>query len=270
MYIKIISQFNKVKKVKRGIRAMKKRSVITYVLGALFVSLFTAVPVMAAEEPEVNISEVGIISYDSETGITVYRDSAGGTVVSGLMTDYNITAEEQEKQKEMLESLHMDEEDASVYDDFDNDESNISTASSEYVDYEYNPIYIGTWSGTKCYARHTLGKYNSSQKRLTSYGYATWYNTKNLNALPYRNGAANNGSGQGVADVVKGSYFDIRDIGSDKAATFQVNDWGPNQSVAPDKIVDLDRSNFQKLHGNYSDGVFYCRTWVLINNYNPA
>lgn len=68
----------------------------------------------------------------------------------------------------------------------------------------------------------------------------------------------------------KGSYFDIRDLTTDRAMNLQVNDWGPDQKQAPDRIVDLDRGDFSELHGNYSAGVFYCRTWVPINNYNPG
>lgn len=247
---------------------MKKKMIICCI-GILCVLCATAAPVMAAEKSDAadkNV-QVGVISYDKETGITLYRDAAGGTVISGLLTEYNIALKEQEEQKKMLENARKSEDASLSYPSVENDRS---SAANQYVDYEYDPIYIGTWSGTRCYARHTLGKYNSSQKRLTSYGYATWYNTKGLTALPYRNGAANNGSGQGVADVVKGSYFDIRDIGNDKAKTLKVNDWGPNQSVAPNKIADLDKSDFEYLHGNSSDGVFYCRTWVPINNYNPS
>ena len=241
-----------------------KRKLMLCLCGCIL-TLSSSVPAMAMEntsiESQVDIEAAGIISSDPESGITIYRDSAGGTVVSGLTTPRTATEEEQAAQLAMLDKARSEE--------------NISTApldastKSNYVDYEYNPIYIGTWSGTKCYARHTLGSYNSNQKRLTSYGYATWYNTRGLNALPYRNGAANNGSGQAVADVVKGSYFDIRDLTTDKATTLQVNDWGPNQNVAPDRIADLDKNKFISLHGNSSDGVFYCRTWVQINNYNP-
>ena len=138
-----------------------------------------------------------------------------------------------------------------------------------YVDYEYNPIYIGTWNGVAAYARHTLGQYYEELDYLLSYGYTSWYNLSGNAALPYRNGATNDGANQGVVDVAKYSYFDIRDLGTDTATTLQVTDWGPNQSAHPDRIADIDKYDFISLHGNSSDGVFYSRTWVPVTNYNP-
>ena len=238
-----------------------KRKLVLLALSFMLTFSFTvpAIAVENIEQQSVDINSVGVISYDSESGITIYRDSAGGTVVSGVMTPYVASDIDRHDQLEILKSIDSIESDNADYK---------LKRQSNYVDYEYNPIYIGTWSGTACYARHTLGSYNSNLKYLTSYGYATWYNTKGYTALPYRNGQAN-ASGQSVADVIKGSYFDIRDLSTDRKLTLVVNDWGPNQNVAPDRIVDLDKYDFSALHGNYSDGVFYCRTWVPINNYNP-
>lgn len=104
---------------------------------------------------------------------------------------------------------------------------------------------------------------------LTSYGDTSWYNTSGNTAVPYRNGASNNGANQGVVDVAKDSYFDVRDLGTDNATSAEITDWGPTQDQHPDRIADLDRDDFTSLHGNYSDGLFYSRTWVPVTNYNP-
>ena len=241
---------------------MKRK--IMLIICSLVLTLSSVLPGFAAEcvaDKADDVNSVGIVNSDPETGITIYRDSAGGTVVSGVMTPY---AASEAEQKAQLEAL------ASMKEGKINSENSLLSVQSNRVDKETNPIYIGTWNGVPCYARHTLGSYNANLRYLTTYGYATWYNTKGYTALPYRNGAANNGSGQNVADVVKGSYFDIRDLTTDRAMNLQVNDRGPDQKQAPDRIVDLDRGDFSELHGNYSAGVFYCRTWVPINNYNPG
>lgn len=196
-------------------------------------------------------NEVGIISGDAETGVTIYRDAAGGIVVSGIGPG----TEDGSVQNEIIH-----EPEASMV---------VPYSDEPYVDYEENPIYIGTWNGVDCYARHTLGSYDETIQYLTSYGYASWYNTSGNTAVPYRNGAANNNSGQGVVDVAKFSYFDIRDLETDNKTTLQITDWGPDQLLHPDRIADLDKSVFKDLHGNTSDGLFYARTWVPITNYNP-
>lgn len=51
--------------------------------------------------------------------------------------------------------------------------------------------------------------------------------------------------------------------------TLKINDWGPNQNDHPDRIADIDKNDFVELHGNSTDGLFYCRTWVPVTNYNP-
>lgn len=194
----------------------------------------------------------GVVYSNPETGVTVYRDAAGGTVLSNLSVPMTASARDQ---LDTLLTLEAQEEPAFT--------------RAQEVDYEYNPIYIGTWDDGPCYARHTLGTYNSSLKYLASYGYASWYNTRGNAALPYRNGAYNNNSGQKVADVLKGSEFSIRDLDTDNSMTIEVTDWGPKQDKHPDRIADLDKSDFKELHGNATDGTLYCRTWVPIANYNP-
>ena len=149
----------------------------------------------------------------------------------------------------------------------------LSTNGENYVDYEYNPIYIGTWGAYDAYARHTLGSYNADLKYLTSYGYVTYYNSSGYTALPYRNGSSSV-PGEDVVDVAKYSNFSIRDLTTDESMTLQINDWGPTQmqigaADGRERIADLDENDFKSLHGNLSDGVFYARTWVPITNYNP-
>lgn len=212
-----------------------------------------------------NVVSPQVLSVDEESGVTIIRDAAGGIVVSGLPTPYVASLAAQRAQLQEIEEYRNSEDlQVAAYG---------SRASSKYYDKEENPIYIGTWDGVDCYARHTLGSYNSTTGYLTSYGDCSWYNTSGYNALPYRNGAATV-EGQNVVDVAKGSYFDIRDMTTDEATTLKVNDWGPNQIIDEYgndlrvRIADIDKNTFKELHGNTSDGVFYCRTYVPITNYN--
>ena len=222
----------------------------------VLVMLFTVNSFVYAD----NNLESNIVSYNGNTGVTIYRDAAGGLVFSGLMVPFTATETEQANQKSKIAEYEHN------YKIIDRSDSIKTT--DEYVDYEHNPIYIGTWD-EDAYARHTLGTYNEDLEYLTSYGYASWYNSDGNTALPYRNGATNNGADQGVVDVAKFSYFNIRDIGTDNATQLQITDWGPTQDQHPDRIADLDKYDFIDLHGNSSDGLFYSRTWVPINNYNP-
>lgn len=216
-------------------------------------------PVLAT--PEVVTTDPCVLSVDENSGVKIIRDAAGGIVVSGLPTPYVASLAEQQKQLTMIESYRN----SSI---MQNNVKLSSNADEDYYDYENNPIYIGTWDNIDCYARHTLGSYNSTTKYLTSYGDCSWYNTSGYTALPYRNGAATV-EGQDVVDVAKYSYFDIRDLTTDKAMTLKINDWGPNQNDHPDRIADIDKNDFVELHGNSTDGLFYCRTWVPVTNYNP-
>lgn len=205
-------------------------------------------------------NEPQVLSFDAQTGVEVIQDVAGGIVISGLSAPIVHSTSERQQQLSDL-SAAVSAESALT--------NRISSVAANYYDTENNPIYIGTWEGNAAYARHTLGTYNQSQAYLTSYGDCSWYNTSGNSALPYRNGAANNNSGQGVVDVAKFDYFSIRDIGTDNATSLQITDWGPSQNTHPSRIADIDKYDFISLHGNSSDGLFYCRTWVPITNYNP-
>lgn len=180
-----------------------------------------------------------VLSEENETGIKIIKDAAGGIVISGLNAPIASASEQKEQliQKEYLKNTEII--------------SQVITRTN-YYDTEYNPIYIGTWDGTDAYARHTLGEYyNGNPGYLLSYGDCSWYNTSGYSALPYRNGAATV-SGQAIVDVKKGSYFDIRDLGTDNATTLKINDWGPDQIKHPNRIADIDKNVFKSLHGNTS------------------
>lgn len=223
-------------------------------LAAMIAASCLSVPAFAAD--------FEVISQDSETGVTIYRDSGGGIVFSGLPTEYVASKTEQQAQLSTI----------SKYSDYLESTDTLLTRQN-YVDYEYNPIYIGTWGGVDAYARHTLGDYNQVLKYLTSYGYVTFYNVLGDTSVPYRNGAATV-AGQDVVDVAKFSNFSIRDLTTGNGMTLQITDWGPNQKQYGDadgreRIADLDQNDFITLHGNKDDGVFYARTWVPITNYNP-
>lgn len=234
---------------------MKKRILNSAIAILLGISCFCT-PAFAAD--------CEIISEDPESGVTIYRDSGGGIVFSGLPTNYVASKSEQQSQLSAISRYESE---------LDRMEIPSTRGGENYVDYENNPIYIGTWGGVDAYARHTLGTYNSAKKHLISYGYVTYYNEKGNTAVPYRNGNAT-APGQDVVDVAKFSNFSIRDLTTDNSMTLQITDWGPNQQQfgnadGRERIADLDKNDFKTLHGNTSAGVFYGRTWVPITNYNP-
>ncbi|WP_025692174.1 hypothetical protein [Paenibacillus zanthoxyli] len=239
---------------------MNSKQILKGSLALLVLSLTLPFYSAQAASKEVEAVEPQVASVDKDSGVTVYRDAAGGFVFSGLEVPFTATEEQQAEQKATIEKYSASEDLTKFPGAF---------AASEYVDYESNPIYIGTWNNIPAYARHTLGAYSSTLSYLTSYGYTSWYNTSGNTALPYRNGATNNGANQGVVDVAKFSYFDVRDIGTNNVTSLQITDWGPDQKAHPDRIADLDKNDFASLHGSSGAGLFYSRTWVPIKNYNP-
>ncbi len=147
---------------------------------------------------------------------------------------------------------------------------NLKSNENTY-DVENNPVHIGTWNGTKVYARHTIGVQSSigSTKYLTTQGDATWYNSKHLTALPYRNGNANISPHQNVVDVEKETEFTITATNTGKSITVKVNDFGPNQKSDPGNktIVDMDSSDFETIFGKKSIGRSHCTTKVTVKQY---
>lgn len=212
-------------------------------------------------------NDPGLIYEDPDTGIKIYRDATGGTVLQNLPIPSDADLEEIEEQLKNLDILLENE-------------SEIPKLKSRHYDIENNPILIGYWNKGDCgpndystYARHTIGElhYVENKQYLLSYGDASWYNSSGYTALPYRNGA-NTVSDDHTIDVKKGSYFDIRDMDTNKSMRLKVNDFGPNQcpgSKYTKRIVDLDKNDFKQLHENTDSGILYCRTWVPLSNYNP-
>lgn len=45
----------------------------------------------------------------------------------------------------------------------------------------------------------------------------------------------------------KGSYLRVTALASGKTVVVRVNDWGPDQSVHPDRVIDLDAEAFKLL-----------------------
>ena len=75
---------------------MKRK--IMLIICSLVLTLSSVLPGFAAEcvaDKADDVNSVGIVNSDPETGITIYRDSAGGTVVSGVMTPYAASEAEQ-------------------------------------------------------------------------------------------------------------------------------------------------------------------------------
>lgn len=148
---------------------------------------------------------------------------------------------------------------------------NLISSRANTYDTETNPIYIGTWSGKDGYARHTLGTQSSSgsTKYLTSQGDATWYNTKDLTALPYRNGNSTVTEHKDKIDVAKNTSFTITATNTGKSITVKVNDFGPQQKSDPGNktIVDMDSDDFTTIFGDKSIGRSHCKTKVAVNQY---
>ncbi|KPV58242.1 hypothetical protein QJ48_17310 [Paenibacillus sp. A3] len=206
-----------------------------------------------------------------QSGVIIHKDAIGGSVLSNMPGAVYATPEEQalQSQQASFEALLPN---------LKNNRLNAAAAERHY-DTENNPILIGYWNPNECgakkkdtYARHTIGELHNSSggKYLLSYGSATWYNTSGKNALPYRNGSST--TGQNTVDVKMNINFTIRDVDKDKSSTIKRNDFGPNQcpgSRYVKVIADLDKTVFKDLHGNTSDGVFYSRTLVPVENWNP-
>ncbi len=145
-------------------------------------------------------------------------------------------------------------------------------ALSAYIyDTEDNPVHIGTWSGQKAYARHTLGTQSTvgQKKYLFSTGDAAWYNRNGNVALPYRNGNATVKEHKNQIDVAKQTSFTVTNPDTDTSVSVTVNDFGPQQNTELGKktIVDLDASSFTTLFGSTKVGRHVCTTYVEVQQY---
>lgn len=66
-------------------------------------------------------------------------------------------------------------------------------------------------------------------------GKASWYGYKNCDCAA-------------SPDYPKGSYLVVTSVANpEKSVTVMVNDYGPDRSVHPDRVIDLDKVAFQKL-----------------------
>jgi len=73
------------------------------------------------------------------------------------------------------------------------------------------------------------------QESVPEFGKASWYAYKECDCAA-------------SPDYAKGTYLVVsRTEDPTKAVTVRVNDYGPDRSVHPDRIIDLDRIAFQKL-----------------------
>ena len=123
----------------------------------LLLTLLLVFPFQTVFATESTDMTPNVVSSDKDTGVTIYRDAAGGLVFSGLEVPFTATKEQQMDQRSKI----------AAYESKSKDLHQPNAAASNYVDYEYNPIYIGTWNGEDCYARHTLGSYDSTLHYLT-------------------------------------------------------------------------------------------------------
>lgn len=200
------------------------------------------------------------LNNESESTV-IYIDALGNYVFHNL-PQQDVTRMQQEpifvdETREVRESLAGQ---PSVY------------TSSEYTyDIENNPVHIGTWSGQKAYARHTLGARSTSgnKKYLSSTGDATWYNRSGNVALPYRNGNATVQEHKNQIDVAKQTSFTVTNPDTGASVSVTVNDFGPQQNTELGKktIVDLDADHFTTLFGSTNVGRHVCTTYVEVQQY---
>ncbi|MDI6604469.1 MAG: hypothetical protein QME35_04945 [Thermoanaerobacteraceae bacterium] len=128
----------------------------------------------------------------------------------------------------------------------------IANINGVRVDYEYNPILMYP-SDPYSWGRHLLGDkyYDNGNLFLVTYGYATTYTTGEDVAVPYY-----------WSDVRYGDPVRIRNLENTAyVVTGYRSDFGPNQRVCGDHIVDLGYGINSRLHGN---GHLYCRTCIWI------
>lgn len=72
-----------------------------------------------------------------------------------------------------------------------------------------------------------------NQKFMTT-GYATWYSHKG-------------GLYAASPDFPKGSILQVINLENNKSVTVEVNDFGPDRAVYPDRVIDLDKIAYAKL-----------------------
>lgn len=83
-------------------------------------------------------------------------------------------------------------------------------------------------------------------------GIASWYRYKGCNCAA-------------SPDYPKGTKLKVTNVDNGKTVIVKVNDWGPDRSVFPDRVIDLDRVAFKKIAPR-SAGL--CK--VTVELYKPA
>ncbi|MFH1281738.1 MAG: septal ring lytic transglycosylase RlpA family protein [Candidatus Omnitrophota bacterium] len=78
-------------------------------------------------------------------------------------------------------------------------------------------------------------------KEILELGQASWYAYKNCDC------AAN-------PDYPKGTLLRVKNLNNDKTVIVKVNDYGPDRSIFPERVIDLDKVAFEKL-GSLGTGV---------------
>jgi len=70
-------------------------------------------------------------------------------------------------------------------------------------------------------------------------GVASWYSYKGCDCAA-------------SPDYPKGTQLKVTNVDNGKSVVVKVNDWGPDRSVFPDRVIDLDAVAFKKIGSTYS------------------
>lgn len=90
---------------------------------------------------------------------------------------------------------------------------------------------------------------------IMSEGTASWYKYKNCNCAA-------------SPDYPKGTQLKVTNVDNGKSVVVKVNDWGPDRSVHPDRVIDLDAVAFKQI-AKTSAGL--CKVKVeLVESVNTA
>jgi hypothetical protein len=79
------------------------------------------------------------------------------------------------------------------------------------------------------------------KETVMAYGHASWYAYKDCDCAA-------------SPDYPKGSYVKVTNLDNGKSLIVRINDYGPDRSIFPERVIDLDKVAFAKL-GNLRAGV---------------
>jgi len=80
-----------------------------------------------------------------------------------------------------------------------------------------------------------------SNPEVMAVGNASWY-------------AYKNGNFAASPDFPKGSILRVTNLENNQSVEVEINDWGPDRSVHPDRVIDLDKLAFKKI-ASLGDGI---------------